>query len=198
MAEYLKIVLEFLSSLAWPVAVVVVANTFRDELARLIDRISHIKYPGGEVTTQLEDPEAVSKATPVAKELKLIEPSGFYSKEGLTQLVQDSGFMGEDERVAEHQLIFRTLSQRTWFVATNRQLFCILDDETTRSKQRLIQWDMALGDAEPIHARMSERGNHVIDVGKKRSWLYSTSLHPDPPMLEADLRSLITRAASAS
>lgn len=175
-------------ALLWPVTVLVIVNFFREQIGGLVNRITNIKYPGGEISTQSEDPEATS-----AKGLEiLVDSNGFYTQTGLTRLIEDSDFVQEGETVARHLLLFSTRRQHTWLLGTDRQLFCVLDDENTRGGGRLIQWRMSLSEASPIRARVSEKGKAVLDIGRKKRWLYSPELHSDPAVLEETVRRMTT------
>jgi len=195
--ELIKVILEFFSKLMWPAIVFFVIYSFRKEFAEMLNRITNVKYPGGEVSIQREDPGATKPKGEEATQEKYIDPTGFYTKDGLTRLISKSGFVVDDEQVVGHLLFFRTRHQHTWLIATNRQLFCILDDEDTRASGRLIQWKLPLDQATPIQARISARGNPVVDVGPRRSWLYSRRLHPDEQVLETDIARLIAKGKEA-
>lgn len=83
-------------------------------------------------------------------------------------------------------------------IATNKRLFCILDDEKTRNSGRLIQWRSSLESAEPISARSHKSGVGLVDIGPRRNWLYSESLHPARDQLEQDVRAMIRTASGAA
>lgn len=88
--------------------------------------------------------------------------------------------------------IFRTRSQRTWFVVTDRDFFCVLDDVKTSAGERRIQWQEPLGDARPVsvHAR-SNKATGLMDIGRHRNWLYSQQLHPDSERLRKGVERMI-------
>jgi hypothetical protein len=196
--ELIKVVLGFLSALVWPIVAFCAIYMFRDEFAQLLRGIKSFKYPGGEVSIQRVDPEAIRPKRESATQERYIDPVGFYTKAGLARLVMESGLVTDDERVVDQLLLFETPRQHTWVIATSRQLVCILDDENTRATGRLIQWRLPLDQATPIRARTSERGNAVVDIGTKRSWLYSRHLHSDEQLLEGDIMTLIQKGKEAT
>lgn len=171
---------ELIQAAFWPLTVLLIICCFRKRIGDLIKRITNIKYPGGEIATQVEDPNALRT--------NLVDYRGFYTKVGLTKLIEDS--VQGDEKVVHHLPLFETYSQHTWLISTDRQLFCVLDDIKTRNHGRPIQWRMLLTEATPIRARLSKKGRHVLDVGKKKKWLYSRWLHSDPNVLEEDVRKM--------
>ena len=118
---------------------------------------------------------------------------------GLSKLIDESGLVDSREHVLDQVLLFQTPKQRTWFLVTEHQLFCILDDAKTRSSGRLIQWRMPLDSAGPVRARTSlKRGNAVVDIGVKRGWLYSRDLHPVETELEKRIRDLVAKGKRAN
>ena len=162
--------------------------------------IKSIEVPGvGKVELQQEaDPEATGPGGQAEKSTRLFDSRGFYTPEGLTQLINDSGFVETHEKVVGRLQVFRTAKQHTWLVTTQRQIFCILDDRNTRSSSRLIQWRLPIERARPVRARQSARGNPVIDVGPKKHWLYSVSLHAEQAELENEIKGMLDRAAGTT
>jgi len=107
--------------------------------------------------------------------------------------------VAKDENVVGELKLFQSTKQHTWLIATNRQLFCVLDDEDTRSSGKLIQWEMPLDQASPIRARTSMARDHeVVDIGKKRAWLYSLQLYEDEEALVNDINKLIAKGMAES
>src|SRR5438034_5041571 len=87
-------------------------------------------------------------------------------------------------------LIFQTLQQQTWLVATSERLYCVLDD--IRRPKPEVRWTMDKSDLVAdhdvivhiaIHDR-SERSGRV-DIGDHTDWLYSTALFSTVPIDEA-------------
>jgi hypothetical protein len=188
-----------ISSFAWPLTLLVFSLIFRKEVGKLISRVKNIKYPGGELNThQEEDPDAPEPTKEAERQIELFDPTGFRTKNGVKQLVSESGLFDESEKLIDSLLIFRTRRQRTWLSVTNRQVFCILDDENTRARGRLIQWRLPLSSATPVKAHISRKGNNVLDVGVKKNWLYSSSLHEVDTELEEKVNLLISMAKQSA
>jgi hypothetical protein len=187
-----------ISAFIWPVIVLIIVRIFREEIGRLIDRIKSIKVAGSEIITQEEDPEAPAPTKEIKKQMEIIDPQGFRTKEGVEQLISESDLTEKSEKVIDSILIYRTTRQATWLIITTHQVFCVLDDERTRAKARLIQWNIPLSSAQPIRARVSNRGSNVIDIGPKRNWLYSSSLHHIDTELENKVANIISKAQNAT
>jgi hypothetical protein len=161
--------------------------------------IKSIEIPGvGKVELhQEQDSEAETPGGKIESKIKMHDEHGFFTQDGLRHLIDESGLVENGESVKRTLLIFSTANQRTWLVATGRQLFCILDDEKTRSSARLIQWRMPLLNASPVSVSTSSRGNPVVHIGTRKNWLYSTSLHSSPIALRQDIESMISEAQRA-
>jgi hypothetical protein len=185
---------DFISTLIWQLIVLGVLFAFREQLKALLGRIATLKVGDTEMTFQEPADDAEKAGESVEVKVRTIGPGGFLTAEGVGQLVSESDVLEPTEDVCETFLLFRTGKQRTWLVATSKSLLCILDDENTRSRGRLIQWRLPLSATEPIHAREHKAGSGLIDIGPRKRWYYSTTLHPDPKELERDVESLIRRA----
>lgn len=120
--------------------------------------------------------------------------AGFHGRFDVRAVVDSSPFVSQDERAVADLLLFATRNQQTWLVATDKQLFCVLDDAGTRGTSQLIKWRMTHRDAEPIVVRPYKLRTGKIDVGLRKSWLYSTALHPDPEALQSDIAAMLTGA----
>ncbi len=85
-------------------------------------------------------------------------------------------------------LIFDTSKQKTWLVATEKRLYCVLDD--LRKQQPHINWSMKKDDIIQnnninieikIHEKSYSSG--LVDIsGSHKNWLYSKRLFLDEPI----------------
>src|SRR5271157_1019718 len=60
-----KLILDFIAAIAWPIVVVLIAIVFKDELKKLIHRLSHIKGKDWELSFNKELKEAEETASEV-------------------------------------------------------------------------------------------------------------------------------------
>ena len=196
---------EFFSTLIWQLIVIGVLLFFRRQIGGLLARMAHFKVGDTEVTFQVPvDDAPVPPAAPAdapaaaahAPKASRSDPDGFLTRSSVLATVQDSGLIGEGESVVEPFLLFRTNKQRTWLVTSTRNLFCILDDENTRASGRTIQWREPLERLTSVGTRSYREAVGRLDIGPRSGWLYSTSLHPSPSALTADVEALIRRAAT--
>ena len=161
--------------------------------------IASVEIPGiGKVEFQKSSEEAVTPSEKKESKKILTETMGFFNQEGLNQIVNESDFVVDGESVLKLLLVYSTSKQKTWLITTNRQLFCILDDENTRASGRLIQWRLPLLDASPVMVYKSSRGNPVFKIGIKKNWLYSTSIHPSQEILKHEIESMIAESIRGS
>jgi hypothetical protein len=103
----------------------------------------------------------------------------------------------EDTADAEALLIFQTSKQQTWLVATTRRLYCVLDD--LRRSFRPVRWSLSaekLTRSGVLTAEISARPNTertgLLDIGERRSWLYSKKLFTNKS-IEGEVKDLIRR-----
>ena len=179
--------LRFVSVLIWQAIVVVTAVVFRKQIVALIERLGKVKVGDAEFEFQQPNSGALEPQKKIEIADDLFGPGGFYSSNGINYLVLNSGLIDREERVVANLCIFSTPRQHTWIVTTNRQVFCLLDDDETRSKERVVQWRMALDAMHPVRARPYKKDVGLLDIGERRNWLYSIDLHPDPRQLESDI-----------
>lgn len=87
-------------------------------------------------------------------------------------------------------LIFQTLQQQTWLVATSERLYCVLDD--IRRPKPEVRWRMAKSDLVADHdvivdiaTRAYSANSGRVDIGNHTGWLYSKALFSTVPIDEA-------------
>lgn len=68
---YVQLAFEFVSALAWPAAVVIVALIFRQQLRNLLARVRHLSMPGGLEAQFVELQEETTRAAKSAPELPI-------------------------------------------------------------------------------------------------------------------------------
>lgn len=112
----------------------------------------------------------------------------FWSEAEILQIIRASSTYDpdvEDLDETDTILIFETSKQRTWLVATETRLYCVLDDN--RRPEPSLQWTLGretLVDEERVtvsietHEKSARTG--LLDIGPRKKWLFSKSLHsPD-------------------
>lgn len=189
-----EIALPFLSTLIWQIILVVIVFSFRSDISALIKRIKTITGGGVAIECQPSDPDAIAPGGKAETEAQLLDSEGFFTKEGITQLIQDSGLVQKGERVKELLLLFQTEKQHTWLVTTDKRLFCILDDENTQATSKFIQWRIALDEASLVSVRAHKRTVGLVDIGPRTRWLYSRHLYPNADKLKQEIESMVSKA----
>ena len=96
-------------------------------------------------------------------------------------------------------LIFNISSQHTWLVATEKRLYCILDD--IRKPKPHINWSMKREDiiqnnriAICLRVKDKNRNTGLIDIGEKhKGWLFSKKLFLSQP-IETMIKKILERS----
>lgn len=122
----------------------------------------------------------------------------FKTADQIIEIVAKSPFFDpqrEDTAHAEALLIFQTSKQQTWLVATQAQLYCVLDD-LGKSFTR-VQWavpkEKLVADGKitvPISTSDKTEKTGRLNIGERRNWLFSKKLFTSEP-IESSVRSLI-------
>jgi hypothetical protein len=113
----------------------------------------------------------------------------FNSSEIRAQIMSDTN-MPKTDLVIDVKLVFSTEKQRTWIASSLHHVYCVLDDEKTRLRDRLIQWHDPLNPEPRVAIRDSTTNQAVFDINQRRNWLYSTDLHPNEEALKQTLKRL--------
>src|SRR5271166_3290397 len=138
--EFVKALFGLITGIALPAVILLIVWWFREEFAELIKRGFKFKAFGLDVdTAPIQQPSTSAtkvEQTPTSRSER--DAEGSYSKTGIKQLVQDTSPRGE--AVVDALLIFKTPKQHTWLVATQKKLYCVLDDADRRKTGELVQW----------------------------------------------------------
>ena len=181
--------LSFLSTLIWQLIIIFLLVVYGRTVGALLTRLLRVKFAGFEGEFQVESPQALQSHAAV--EVKTLGIDGFLTKAGIEELISKSGLLQSDEKTKDSLLIFETPSQRTWLVSTGKNLFCVLDDASTRESGNLIQWKEMTAAIKRV-AAWKEGKRYAVDIGKHGCWLYSPNLHTDPEGLKEQLSNLLS------
>jgi hypothetical protein len=180
-AEHINSFLPFLSTLIWQIIVAIVIWVFRSELCALLRRIAKVKHGETELTFQESSPNALEPSPVATEALQIRDEEGFFTSRGIEDLVQRSKYLVNSESLRDSILVFKTPEQHTWLIATDQQIFFVLDDEDTRSSQRLIQHRLPLQSALPVSTKQKAREVGVFQLGTSDWWYYSMDILGKPP-----------------
>jgi TIR domain len=125
----------------------------------------------------------------------------FFPLEGLQNLIKSSGMLERGERFRGGLLIFRTLRQQTWIIATTHNVFCVLDDldaPKKRKQRTAIRWKQPLKKNLKIKVRAYKKYVGLVDIGERSDWLYSIKLHPNRIELQRKLKNMLAPANTTS
>ena len=128
----------FFSTLIWQLLVLLGLFLFRGALVELLSKLATFRHGDTELTFQEHATSAEEPKKDIHTEIAPKSPEGFLTRPQINALVNDFGRVADDETVTSALLLFQTGRQQTWLARTNKQVFCILDDEGTRSSGRLL------------------------------------------------------------
>jgi hypothetical protein len=185
--------IDFAKSLIWPAVLLWVIHRFGSQISALLSRLGSLKVAGSEWVFQPPAPESTQTPAvpPLADALKF-GPDGFLTPQSLRAIVSCSELLRSGESVTGELLIFQTPKQRTWLLATQRQVFVLLDDERNRDKKRIIQTRFERTRTLPLETA-KEDGTGVVKFAVEDTWwYYSPQLFPKPSVLEAAVKQLVS------
>lgn len=189
----ISVILNFLSSLIWPGVFVWLILKFKPQFEHLLNRMISAKIAGNEVVFQSPSPDS-APANPEAKvEISQIDPNGFFTADGIREIVSQSGLLPVGEKAISQLLLFDNGSQHTWLVGSRSQIAIVLDDEDTRANNRLTQRVMDKKKILPLN--FGPRGYSVGFGSYKGRWYYSQSLFPTTEMLDKGIEGLMNSTA---
>ena len=172
--------LEFLSTLIWQAILIACLWSLRTEIRALFKRLVSIKYGDTEAVFQ-EQAAAPLEPSPLASQvMKVRDEGGFFTKAGIEELVQQSRYLKPGDSLRDSMLVFSTARQHTWLVATSSDVCFILDDESTRASERLIQKLVPLSKALPVNAQQESPDAGSFQLGHSGYWYYSLHLLGPP------------------
>lgn len=114
----------------------------------------------------------------------------FRSAKQIIEMIEDDvrfGHSGESFEERNAVPIFKTSKQQTWLVASNRRLYCVLDDpgkgftrlQWTKSREELFNGKSSID--VPIITRGHSDAYLLLDIGDRTGWLLSRRLFDDSP-----------------
>jgi hypothetical protein len=186
--------LDFISTLIWQGIVAGCLWAFRSELRALLKRILSVKHGDTEVLFQQASSESLEPSPLASEVLKIRDEEGFFTKQGIENLVRESKYFTKNNSLKESMLAFSTEKQHTWLVATNSHVYFVLDDESTRSNQRLIQTLVRLEDALPVDAQPESARTGSFRLGQSAYWYYSYDLLGKPHKATQRLTAFVSTA----
>ncbi|MDQ6942180.1 MAG: tetratricopeptide repeat protein [Candidatus Eremiobacteraeota bacterium] len=140
-------------------------------------------------------PESRADGGAHRKSLTAAPSTGFLTRDEVVRIVLASPQADGTTDIRGVVLLFETLKQHTWLVGTPDKLFCLLDDENQRIRNRAIQWVQAAASVKTVEAKPYKTKTGLVNIGRKQNWLYSIRLHPDPVKLRRDILELVGRSS---
>jgi hypothetical protein len=176
----MKVALEFLSTLIWQAILVACLWHLRSEIRALLKRLVSVKYGDTEAVFQEQAAVPLEPSPLASQAMKVRDEDGFFTKAGIDGMVQQSRYFKPNDSVRDAILVFSTTRQHTWLVATSSDVYFVLDDESTRANERLIQKLVPLSEALPVNAQRESADAGSFQLGDSGYWYYSRNLLGPP------------------
>ena len=125
----------------------------------------------------------------------------YFAQKKIKDTIKTSvNYAGENPDAAELFYFFETSKQRTWFVATNKRVFLILDDIRTESVKvnKSYKYNLIYSDGKlniKVDPNFKTLAGRLIFSDETRGWLYSKSLFSTPDELRNTVESIMKRVA---
>lgn len=184
-------VLDLIGRLIWPAVVLFVIFKFKTYIEALLTRLGSLKIAGSEWVFQPPTDKEVKLKIDTKTEQIAVGPDGFFSSESIRKIVQDSGLIDNDDTIKQELLIFQTPKQRTWLVATKKYVFILLDDDTTKKRNDLIQTFFEKSKTMPLKFNSHDSAGTVKFNAEDIWWYYSFNLFPTTTSLNNAVKKLI-------
>ena len=183
-------VIHLLEKLVWPTVLLIILSRFRLQIRSLLTKLATMKVGGTEFTFQ-HSVNSPPNNQEIKSVLLNIGPDGFLTTDTLKALVENSSLITSDQHVKSLLQIFQTPEQRTWLVATNDFVFILLDDESTRKGETIIQNFFESEKTLPVKFK-EVNGSGIVNFGADKNWwYYSLHLFPTTSSLQEAIHKLI-------
>ncbi len=117
---------------------------------------------------------------------------GFRTSEQITDAVRTSkNYQQEPVSNARLMNFFKTSKQRSYLVATDQRVYCIVDDN--RKSQPVVNWSEPLASFNQNAISFAEKSDRtgLVNFGENhKHWLYTKSLFSDTDEFEQQLHAL--------
>jgi hypothetical protein len=159
---------------------------FRKDITRLLTQLSKLRVGDTEFAFQAPVPDG-SNSIPIPKLVGRKIDSPLVESE-VREFLKDAGEIRDITDIVKSLQIFVTPTQTTWLIFSKDKIFCLLDDQGTRSSGRMLQWRLPKSEASPVFAREKSAATGLLSIGPRKNWLYSTNLFPISETLESEIR----------
>ena len=138
--------------------------------------------------------EPLEPSGAVEEALELRDEEGFITRSGIEGLVADTSQLEEDKHPPEIMLVLRTPKQQTWLASAKKEIFFLLDDESTRRDRRIIQIRQSLEASVPVGTQDHSKDLGLFKLGASDWWWYSAGLLGSPETARLRLERFIKTA----
>jgi hypothetical protein len=190
-ASVLNALIQLLGKLLWPAVAIMFLISFKENIQHLIKRVGSISFPGTKLIFQKVSITAPAASAALLAETFEVGPDGFLTAKARKKVISGSDL--EEQPVWRRELlIYTNPAQQTWMVATEKNIFVLLDDANTRFSSMIVQACFAKELVLPLAFGTDGPTTTVafaIDVDDW--WYYSDSIFFSPKQFEAAVKKLI-------
>ena len=183
--------LVFLAKLIWPLLIFNFFYTFRIQIIRLLERLASVKVAGSEWVFQSEIKNSQIPTVDLKNDSLIKMYDGFLSITTLHLIIKESGLLQANDKIIDELLIFKNANQKTWLIASHKQIFILLDDNSTRKDRRLIQTVFDINRTEPLDFKNNLGVGLVKFSAENIWWYYSVEIFPNTQDLSNAIKQVV-------
>ena len=190
-ASVLNALIQLLGKLLWPAVAIVFLISFKENIQHLINRVGSISFPGTKLIFQKLSITAPAASAELLAATFEVGPDGFLTAKARKKVISGSDL--EEQPVWRRELlIYTNPAQQTWMVATEKNIFVLLDDASTRFSSMIVQACFAKELVLPLAFGTDGPTTTVAFATDADDWwYYSNSIFLTPKQFEAALKKLI-------
>jgi len=190
-ASVLNALIQLLGKLLWPAVAIVFLLSFKQSIRLLIDRVASVSLPGTRFVFQKQTITAPVASAELLAATFEVGHDGFLTTGARKKVINESRL--EEQPVWRKELlIYSNPTQRTWMVATEKNVFVLLDDPNTRFTKTIVQAFFAKELALPLKYGTDGPTSTVsFAVDENDWWYYSDTLFPTPDKFEIAVKKLV-------
>lgn len=188
-------IIGLVGDLAWPLAILVIVFVFHADIRSLLKKLAmanSVKFGPAEFTFQEHTEKSIGARAPIEAPLET-GPDGFLTAGALKTAIVQAGLVADKAMIRALLQIFQTPEQRTWLAVSDDLLFVLLDDESTRRKNNIVQDMFEKTKALPLEFDTDISSASVKFAANKTWWYYSLQLFPTTASLQKAVRNLVKR-----
>jgi hypothetical protein len=125
--------------------------------------------------------------------------NGAFTPHGIMKIVESRAPQGQPNNIPRKNiLLFESKEQKTWLVATDYELFILLDDKETRKENNLVMSRLNLRGILPLVFGEQDGAGTIKFANMDRAWYYTKSLFRGKKSLKQQIEEMVESAPAAA